>query len=255
MKAFIVGDNDSIMVSVREVLVRHGFDCPVSNALSFLLATDLLSTSKPDVTVLVMSQEPDVDLSILGQVRRGEWGYVIVVGPTSDAQLILKAMRMGADEYADIASCENDLRDALLRHNDNQIDSDTHGKIIACIPACGGCGASTLAVNVATTLAKHHETSALLDFRLASGDLASLLDLEPEHTLSDLSENLFNLDHEMFERMLAKHSSGVHLLASPNNFSEIAEVTPSALREALSMARSMFPYVIADFEHPAIASV
>jgi pilus assembly protein CpaE len=84
---------------------------------------------------------------------------------------------------------------------------------------------------------------------LASGDLAALLDLKPTHTLAELCLNAARLDRVMFERSLARHASGVHLLAPPRAFADMAYVTPEGVGQALSMARSLFPYVVVDLDH------
>ena len=63
-------------------------------------------------------------------------------------------------------------------------------RTIAVLAPSGGSGSSTLAVNVATVLAKEHKTALLIDLKLQAGDLAALLDLKPTHTLADLCQNV-----------------------------------------------------------------
>lgn len=50
---------------------------------------------------------------------------------------------------------------------------------------------------------------------------------------------------------MAKHGSGVHLLAAPRHFREIANLIPDSVRDTLLLARSSYPYVVADLGHPA----
>ena len=64
------------------------------------------------------------------------------------------------------------------------------GRMIAVLAPSGGSGSSTLAVNVATVLAKEHKSAALIDLKLQAGDLAALLDLKPTYTLADLCQNV-----------------------------------------------------------------
>src|SRR5439155_66987 len=84
------------------------------------------------------------------------------------------------------------------------------GRAIALLAPSGGSGSSTLAVNVAVSLAREHKSAALFDLKLQAGDLAALLDLKPNHTLADLCQNSARMDRAMFERSLVRHSSGVH---------------------------------------------
>ena len=123
------------------------------------------------------------------------------------------------------------------------------GRAIAVLAPSGGSGSSTLAANVATVMAQHHQSAVLLDLKLEAGDLAALLDLRPAHTLADLCLNAARMDRVMFERSLVKHPSGVHLLAPPRTFADVEHVTPEGVRQALALARALFPYVVADLDH------
>jgi pilus assembly protein CpaE len=121
--------------------------------------------------------------------------------------------------------------------------------VIAVLAPSGGSGSSTLAVNVAAVLAKRHQTAALLDLKLETGDLAALLDLKPTYTLADLCSNIERMDRTLFERSLARHTSGVHLLGAPRHYDDIGRVTPEGVGQALALARSAFPYVVVDLDH------
>jgi len=123
------------------------------------------------------------------------------------------------------------------------------GKTISVLGASGGTGASTLAVNVATVLAKEHKSALLIDLKLETGDLASLMDLKPAYTLANLCQNANRMDRVMFERSLAKHSTGVHLLAAPQSLVDIGHVTGEGIRQAITLGRVLFPYVVVDIDH------
>jgi pilus assembly protein CpaE len=97
-------------------------------------------------------------------------------------------------------------------------------------------------------LARDHKRCGLLDLKPGRGDLAALLDLKPTFTLADLCLNLERLDRAMFERVLAQHPSGVHLLGSPQVFGGTRVVTPKGVTQALNLASRLFPYVVVDLE-------
>jgi pilus assembly protein CpaE len=122
------------------------------------------------------------------------------------------------------------------------------GRLVAVLSASGGTGASTLAANIATVLAKDESKAALIDLKPGRGDLASLLDLKPQFTVADLCSNAHRLDRTMFETMLVRHANGVHLLGSPQMFQDIRLVTPAGVAEGLRLARAFFPCVVVDVE-------
>src|SRR5262249_58595575 len=57
------------------------------------------------------------------------------------------------------------------------------------------------------------------------------------------------LDRTMSERALVRHSSGVSLLAPPHMLADIRLVTSEGIRQALTLARGLFPYVVVDLDH------
>jgi pilus assembly protein CpaE len=250
MQVLLAGDRDSVVAEVRRVLLREGLECPASHVVGLGAMDDRLTKVKPDLLLLVLSPNPDLALSVLDQARNDARGRVVVIGPSSDPKLVVRALRGGADDFVDEEDIEADLEAALGRFKREQATrSSDDARVIAVLAPSGGSGSSTIAANVATMLAKQHKTSALLDLKLESGDLAALLNLKPTHTLADLCQNVARLDRVLFERSLARHSSGVHLLASPTQFSDVALVTAEGVRKALGMAKLMFPYVVIDLDH------
>src|SRR5207244_5534692 len=117
-------------------------------------------------------------------VRGRNKGCGLAVGPLGDSKFILRVMREGADHYVDEADLEAELNGALLRLRSEGTAQATQGRVIALLAPSGGGGSSTLAVNIASVLAKQHKSCALLDLKLEAGDLAALLNLKPTHTLA-----------------------------------------------------------------------
>jgi len=93
---------------------------------------------------------------------------------------------------------------------------------------------------MATLLAQQAKSSVVFDLKPGLGDLAPLLDVKPTHTLADLCLQPTAIDRVVFERSLTRHASGVHLLAPPRTLAEIVRVTPKGVRQALSIARTLF---------------
>jgi pilus assembly protein CpaE len=188
-------------------------------------------------------------LAVLNEIRGLTQVPVLAVGPASDPKLILQALREGAYQYLDESQLEIEFTAALRRLASSGVGQDEPGRIITVLSPSGGSGSSTVAVNIATALAEQHKTCALFDMKLEKGDLATLLDVQPEHSVADFCQNLARMDRSMFQQCLTAHPSGVHLLASPGSYSDVSRVTPQGIRKALTMARGMFPYVVVDLDH------
>ena len=115
--------------------------------------------------------------------------------------------------------------------------------------ASGGSGSSMVASNISVVLAAKYGECGLIDLRLAAGDLASMLDLQPTRSIADLCEHLTRLDQSLFAQFLTRHRSGVHLLANSGDMADLRRVTCKGVRRAMAMARIRFPYVVADLDN------
>ena len=249
MRTFIVSDHDPTNARTRQVLQAEGQECRAEHVLSLSRAAEQFAHAQPDLLVVGLSPDPERALAVLAKLRSLTTARVLAVGPAEDSRLVLRALRAGASDYVDQAELETDLRAALGRLLADLSIQTERGRIIAVLAPSGGSGSSTLAVNVATVLAKEHKTALLLDLKLEAGDLASLLDLKPTHTLADLCQHADQMDRVMFERSLTRHESGIHLLAPPQSYADIGHVTPDGVRRTLLMAVTLFPYVVVDLDH------
>jgi pilus assembly protein CpaE len=177
-------------------------------------------------------------------------GCILAIGPVSHPKQILQALHAGADHYLDEADLDNSFQAILprLQVPEEKSGAAGGGHMLAVLGSSGGSGASTLAVNIACVLAREHEKSVLIDMKLGRGDLASLLDLKPSFSLADLCVNAGRLDRGMFEKMLVRHATGIHLLSSPQAYRDIRSVTPAGVTQAVALARKLFPHVVADVE-------
>ncbi|HZT80427.1 MAG TPA: hypothetical protein VFA26_09400 [Gemmataceae bacterium] len=249
MRAFIVSNHEATGLKARQALLHGGLDCPAAHVVTLDLAAHHLAQGKAEVAVLLLRPDVEKALAVLGDLRLLTQARILVVGPASDPRLVLRALRAGASDYIDEAELDAELAAALSRLRAELPAQAEPGRTIAVLAPSGGSGSSTLAANVATVLASEHKSALLIDLKLEAGDLASLLDLKPAHTLAELCQNAARMDRTMFERSLVRHPSGVHLLAPPRSLADVPLVTADGVRQALVLGRTLFPYVVVDLDH------
>lgn len=250
MRVLIVSADKEISHSIRSILNRHLAECPDESVVAPEIAASRAEMLNPDLILLVCQASPgEHDLAVIRGLRRVAKGFLACVGPAADGKFIIRALHEGgADQYLDISNLESELHEALKQVKSKIGEGLIKGKVIALLGASGGSGASTLAVNLATSLVKHPQTCALLDYDLESGDLASMLDLTPTQTLGEFCGNLNRIDRSLFNSMFTVHESGVQLLASPRSYDGPITVTKEGLQQALLMARSVFSRVVVDLK-------
>lgn len=248
MQCFIVSDHEPTTRRIREALLREGCDCPATSLLIPEFAAERLAHQQPGLVVVVLPPNLERNLAILAQLQPMISCPILAVGPASDAQIVLRALRSGAEDFVDDAQVDVELPAALSRLRRAAGPTDLARTIVVLAPN-GGSGSSTLAVNIATALAQKYQRTLLMDLKLHAGDLAALLDLRPTHTLAELCKQAANMDRTMLERSLARHASGVHLLAPPRQLPDVAHVSAEGVRQTLNLARTQFPFVVVDLDH------
>lgn len=258
MRSLVASDDQFLSSQVRELLLRLGHDCPPTNVVpleSAVATINFLSepagrggpAAGPENIFVTLSPSAERSLTVLRDLRRAAHdAHIFVVGPTTDARLAIRALREGADEFLDQADIQNELTSALDRLKS---ESGAVGRMVAILGPSGGCGASTVAVNVAVALAQKNGACGLLDLKLASGDLASPLDLKPNYTIADLCQYAERLDRSLLEGALLKHACGVQLVAAPGKRTDLPRVTIEGVKQVLNVSRLVFPFVVADVDH------
>ncbi len=248
MQAYLVSDFPAGAEELRQCVLRAGFDCPANTVLT----TDLVAARLPrdaSLVVVHLSVNPERGLETLGQIRSLVPCPVLAVGPATDSKLVLRAMRTGVADFIDERDAANELQSAIHRLRAGPlVHLPEPARTIAIMGTNGGCGASTIAVNVSTSLALKHKSALLMDLNLRSGDLATLLDLRPTHTLAELCQVGSHLDRTMLETSVVSHESGLKLLGPPRWFSEAPHVTTEGVQRVLSIAQHTYPYVVMDLE-------
>ncbi|MBI4788165.1 MAG: response regulator [Chloroflexi bacterium] len=121
------------------------------------------------------------------------------------------------------------------------------GQVIAIFGSKGGCGASTLAVNLAVALREDtKERVAIMDANFEFGDIGVLLNLPNNRTIADLAGPKLEIDEEIVNASMAGHGSGIKALLAPPR-PEMAElITAEHCKTIIEILPKMFDYVIVD---------
>jgi pilus assembly protein CpaE len=120
-------------------------------------------------------------------------------------------------------------------------------KIIAVMGSKGGCGASTVAVNLAVALRDESKARvALVDANLEFGDVGVLLNLPTSRTIAELVSGKADIDEEVLDGTMAAHSSAIKVLLAPPR-PELAElVKVEHLKRILELLDKTYDFIIID---------
>ena len=123
-------------------------------------------------------------------------------------------------------------------------------QIFTFLPAVGGAGVTTLAVQTAMLLlnsgASGKTATCLVDLDFQHGACADYLDIEPRLNIGEIEPRPERLDRQLLEVMIAQHASGLAVVAAPNQPAEMRSFDPDVVTRILDLVSSHFDYVVFD---------
>jgi pilus assembly protein CpaE len=254
MDILIASNDQAIATKIRGCLQEQGFSCPLSQIVSVESAQLLAATPRNDEPMLVFfgsRQLSAEDFAFLTQLcaSASEAFKVVVVGPNFGAGAILQAVRSGAIDCLSLnGNFSSELKHLLDRFEAAKREPSRFGRLLTVISAAGGAGTSVVAANLAAAIAQREQKCGLLDLHWHGGDLSALLNANPRHTLLSLAGKTDNLDRSMLEQSLVRHACGVHLLASPEPYSDFRQIRPELVQKVVQLSRGIFSTVVVDLE-------
>ena len=210
-------------------VVAIGPDWSVDAALKLSAA---VTECRPEVAVvLIASLTPRMWERALTAGVRG------VVGPGADAL----DMRTTLDRAREIA----------LRTRANLAGSaaaaPTTGRLLCVLSPKGGSGKTMLATNLAVVLSAAVPGGvALVDLDLQFGDVATALQLMPEHTISSLTGSANVPDTTAVKILMTRYSPLMHVLCAPPSPVDAEDVSCERVGDALDVLVNEFPFTIVD---------
>jgi pilus assembly protein CpaE len=140
---------------------------------------------------------------------------------------------------------------AQAAQNPNDAGGGTDAQIYTFLPAVGGAGVTTLAVQAAMLLLnsagpRSKPSTCLVDLDFQHGAVADYLDLEPRLNLAEIEPRPDRLDRQLLEVMLSYHTSGLAVIAAPNRPAEMRSFDPDVVTRLLDLVSANFEYVVFD---------
>jgi pilus assembly protein CpaE len=213
-----VGDRDSEAL-IRQCLATLNIENAVFTAGSLAAATAALAKEKsPRLLILDVSgiEDPLNQLMRLAELCDPSI-CVIVIGDRSDITFYRELKSTGVADYFHkplvrdlfISTCK-----AVLSPDGNYLERRT-GKLVFVLGVRGGTGATTIATNLAWSMAESKRRHTMLvDLGLRTGDAALQLDALPSHALCDALGHPERVDQLFLERGLKPITGRLSLLAS-----------------------------------------
>ena len=264
----IVGGDEELAARIEGIIghqtVALGAEVVSGDSQAFLRGLD--PTVIPDAMILTSSVPLATSMELAREVStvRPDVDIVLIAAP--EREIMLEAMRSGVRDVA--ATIEDPsllagLRDRLDAKSPAvaaAVSAAVHGtgapkpivpvdftsRTMTVLSPKGGVGKTSIASNLAVALAQQSPMEVVLvDLDLQFGDLSTVLDLKPSHTLEDAfgagaSDNL------LLKTYLTVHSAGFFVLCGADSPAANDRVTSAQVAGLIRQLQEQFRYVVVD---------
>ena len=174
---------------------------------------------------------------------------VVVIGSTSDVAPYRELLRRGVNDYV-IGPVETLDVVRSICSLFSASDAITVGRIIAVVGAKGGVGASTVAHNVAWTIARDLALdSVVIDLDLAFGTAGLDFNKDPVQGIANAVFSSDRPDTALIERLMAKCTDRLNLLAAPATLERVYDFGEQAFDAIFDTLRMTTPCIVLDVPH------
>lgn len=220
-------------------------------------ALEKVENLSPDILVIHKTQGDTDTISLAERIiKLKPRTFVILITDNYTVDELKKANAVGCHNIIPFPENDREICDAIHRvYNaesgriaalDNTQRVVWSSKVISVFSAKGGLGKTTIAANLAVSLAEKNKKVALVDLDLQFGDVSIFMDAEPKDTIADLVQDVDFSSIDSVRSYMTVHPSGVHLICAPKSPEYADIVTGEKVQSLIGLLRSYYDYVIID---------
>jgi len=212
-----------------------------------------LGNAHPALLLVELDPQNRQDMEALERVmqQRAQGLPIIVISDNLSENSARDFMRMSIADWCPKQNVESDLLKACEQALYSSHEQSRAGEATchAFVPASGGVGNTTLAIQSAFLLAretKQFQSTCLIALDFQNGSIADYLDVAPNLQLDEIISAPERLDEQLLEVMLSRHETGLATLAAENSLRDIDSIPADLVARLLDMASAKFGNVIID---------
>jgi pilus assembly protein CpaE len=208
--------------------------------------------SPPDLVIVDIRGDAAAGMAAIERLRASHPTVAIfAIAHSTDPDLILQSMRAGANEFfmwpVPEDSFHGAIRRTAARRESTQASARPPSVTLVFFGAKGGAGTTTVAVNCAVELARLTKRSTIIaDLKPCFGEVALFLGVRPRYTLLDAIENLHRLDRDFLRELVAKHKSGLEIMAGSEQYDRPGAADSGAVEELFRVLGRNYDFVVVD---------
>jgi pilus assembly protein CpaE len=235
----------------QEALGQARFEIAAADRLDFLgtlhaaMELVLIDAEAVDVTELVGA--------IGGLAARANPPAVMLAGAHLPTALVRALMKLPRSDVIEAPFSSEDLARAAAALIAAPLSAPASAPAVnatcwSVVGSVGGCGATTIAVELATALTRRgaDKRVALVDLNLVDGAAAAYLGATPTMMLAEASDSPERIDAALLGAFAMKVAEGLDLLAAPRDPKAFARVSQTAVCRLLEVACQVYDWIVID---------
>lgn len=258
----IVGGDEELAARVESTIghqcVSLGAEALQGDSSSFLRGLD--PTVIPDAMILTSAVPLAASMTLAREVAAVRPDVDLVLVAATEKDIMLEAMRSGIRDVAasiDDPSLLAGLRSRLdartptaggdpLKLATKAAPVDFRSRTMTVLSPKGGVGKTSISTNLAVSLAQQSPMEVVLvDLDLQFGDVSTVLDLRPSHTLED-AFGPGAQDNLLLKTYLTVHDAGFFVLCGAESPAANDHVTAEQVTALVRQLQEQFRYVVLD---------
>jgi pilus assembly protein CpaE len=200
--------------------------------------------------IVDIDPDPQAILEDLEQmVRDNPQLCTIVISENMNQELILSAMQAGARHFLQKGLIHEQLSGVMARLLTHSGLKRKAGSVITVFSASGGCGATTVALNLANEMRiKTSKGVLVIDLDRCYGAASAFLDLKSEYGIDDVLTYEGKIDKHLVQSSSCSYKDNFHVLLSAAGTARksVRDIDPSTLVEVLQACRLAYGYTVVD---------
>ena len=264
IKVMVVEDEFEDRSTIIEYLSNVEYINLVAEAESLEETIDLLEEGETPDVMLISALIPGDGYKLAEKIVADyPWISMIMVERELKEETMRKAIFAGAKDVLIFPFTPAKLVDAIYRSHQLEKKKQSlsrekpsgvktrkksrQGQVITVFSTKGGVGKTFVSTNLAVSLAQNTEDKVVLvDLDLDFGNTSLALNIMPRYTISDVINEIRNLDQDLVESYLIPHRSGIKLLAA-NAQPQMAEfINAEHIEIIIKVLQTAFDYVVID---------
>lgn len=174
---------------------------------------------------------------------------VIVIGRINDIKFYRELTQLGVLEYFTHPADLQEVKAALMAGRGGAVGDGK--RVITFMSAASGDGSSTLAMNVAYSLANDfHKRTVLVDMDYQFGMVAKNLDLNTQFGIKEIFDHPDRgVDPTLVRRMISPYGDNLSVISAPEELKYLPEMNPETIRSLITTLTTEFDCVVMDLPH------